>query len=265
MRSNPMPYPAIVALALSLLLAPTLPAAAGSADRLACHLHYLFVAPYWSNASQFHGIEDWRDIPGSYTHDSTGADRFYLDRVTDEFSRLDTPGSGTAKLLIRRFPINNEDNISYRYLDTTGVNHAHSLTENSGGFLNPIDRPGASAICGLGVNDTRNMAGAYVNSTNNLGPEHSPSDPGGELTTFHPPGSIDTVDLSDFEGIVGSCLSAGSSLINDNISHLNISHLDGDSTIVNLNPRGNDPVEAGSIQNPGGDRRHEVVIRCFKW
>lgn len=260
MRRSLMPYPAIIALALSLLLTPAPPVAAGSADRLTtCDLRFIFAAPYWSNESTSLGINNWREIAGGYTHDSTGFDGFYLDRVAGESAKLDHPGSGTANVPVRAFPINNEGNISGRYLGISGANPGHFSTENGGTFLNPIDRPGARSTCGSGVNDPKNTAEAYVNSTNNSGPAHSLSDPAGELATLHPSASIDTLDLSDLGGILGTCFNAGNSLIHDNLSHL-----DGNST--GIGPRGDTATQTGSIQDfSDRDHRHTIVIRCFEW
>ncbi len=259
MRRKLMPYSAIVALALSLLFAPTLPVAARGPDGLACDLRFIFVAPYWPNTSTLLGINNWRETAGGYPHDSTGLGGFYLDRSADEFVKSEPPGSGTTNLLIEALPINNEGYIPGQYLDTSGVNHAHSLTENAGRFLNPIDRPGAGSTNSYGVNDQKNMAAANVNSTNNLRPAHFPSDHGGEATTLYPPGSFDTIDLSGIGGIVGTCLNIGSSLINDNLSHLG-----GDS--AGFSPQRDVPPQTATTQNLGeGDRRHTIVIRCFGW
>jgi hypothetical protein len=254
-----MSYSAIVALTLSLLVAPTLPAAARSADALACDLRVILVAPYWPNTSTLLGINDWRETSGGYPHDSTGLCDFYLDRSAGDFVKSEPSGSGTANLLIRAFPINSESYIPGQYLDISGVNHDHSLTENAGRFLNPIDRPGAGSTNSFSLNDQKNMAEANVNSTNNLGPAHFPSDHGGESKTLHPPESIDTVDLSGIGGIVGTCLNVGSSLINDNLSHLG-----GDSAGVST--QRDVPPQTATTQNLGeGDRRHTIVIRCFGW
>ena len=259
MRRNLMQYPAIIALALSLLLATTLPVAAGNADRLTCNLRFTIAAPHWSNASKLLGIKDWRQTAGSYTHDSTGFDGFYLDRAGGEFVKLAPPGSGTANVLIQGFPIKNEDNVSGQYLDTSGANHDHFLTENVGRFLNPIGSPSADFTCGFAVDDKKNMAGAYVNSANNLEPAYSLSGPGGEFTSFHPPVSIDMGDLSDLGGIVGSCLKAGSSLINDNLNH-------GGGEPADICPRGYGAPGAENINILGErDNRHTVVFRCFEW
>jgi hypothetical protein len=260
MRRSLMLYPAIIALALSLLLTPALPVAAGDADRLTtCDLRFIFAAPCWSSESRSLGINDWREIAGGYTHDSTGFDGFYLDRVAGESAKLDHPGSGTANVPVRALPINNEGNISGRYLGISGANPGHFSTENGGIFLNPIDRPTANSTCGLGVNDQKNTAEAYVNSTNNSGPAHSLSDPAGELATLHPSASIDTLDLSDLGGILGTCLNVSSSLIHDNLSHDN-----GDAT--GIGPRGDTATQTGSIQDfSDRDHRHTIVIRCFEW
>jgi hypothetical protein len=254
-----MLYPAIIALALSLLLTPALPVTAGSADRLTCDLRFIFAAPYWSNESTSLGINDWREIAGGYTHDSTGFDGFYSDRAAGEFAKLDHPGSGTANVPVRAIPIENEGNISDRYLGTSGANLGHFSTENGGIFPNPIDRPGASSTCGFGANDPKNTPEAYVNSTNNSGPTHFLNGPAGELTTPHPSASTDTHDLSDPGGILDTCLNAGSNLVHDNLGHDN-----GDST--GIGPRGDTATQTGSIQDfSDRDHRHTIVIRCFEW
>ncbi len=259
MRINLILYPAIIALTLSLLLAPALPVAAGSADRFICDLRFIIPAPHRSNPSTILGINNWRQFAGGWTHDSTGFDGFYLDRAAGGFVKLDPLGSSTADVLLRRSPVYNEGNISGRYLDSSGVNHDHFLTENAGRFLNPIDRPSTARANGFAVDDKENMAGAYVNSTNNLEPTYSLSTPGGALTTFQPPGSFDTGDLSDLGGIVDSCLKAGTSLINDNLNH-------PAADSVDICPRGYAAPGAENINTLGErDHRHTVVFRCFEW
>ncbi len=259
MRRNLMLYPAILALALSLLLPTTLPVAAGSADRLTFNLRFTIVAPHWSNASKLLGINDWRQTVGGYTHDSTGFDGFYLDRAGGEFAKSDSPVSGTANALIQGFAIKDDGNFPGQYFDTSGANHDHFLTENAGRFLNPIGGPSAGFTCGFAVDDKKNTAEAYVNSANNLGSTYSLSAPGGELIPFHPPVSFDMGDLNDFGGIVDSCLKAGSSLINDNLSH-------SGGEAADICPRGYAAPGAENINTLGErDNRHTVVFRCFEW
>ncbi|MFZ0929556.1 MAG: hypothetical protein WAN11_13200 [Syntrophobacteraceae bacterium] len=124
-----------------------------------------------------------------------------------------------------------------------------------------FDRPGASSTRDFGLNDKKNMAGAYVNSANNVGQTYSLSAPGGGLTTFAPPGSIDAGDLgiNDPWGIFGSCIKVGSSLISQNLDHLG-----GDPT--GSIPGGavvSGPENINKLDDRG--RRHMVLFRCFEW
>ena len=78
-RKNPLPYPALIALALCLLLAPPLPVAAGNADGPTCDLRFMTVDPPGSNPTTVPGINDWRQMTGERTFDSTGFHGFYPD------------------------------------------------------------------------------------------------------------------------------------------------------------------------------------------
>ena len=227
----------------------TLPVAAGSADRLPsiCALCSL---PHIGRTHQYYSESTIGAKPQAATR-MIQPGLMLLSRPIGWRVREVRPSCFRhGQSAYQRFAIKDEGYFPGQYLDTSGVNHDHSLTENAGRFLNPIGGPGAGFTCGFAVNDNKNMAEANVNSTNNLGPTHSPSDPGGELTTFHPPGSIDMGDLNDFGGIVDSCLNVGSSLINDNLSHLG-----GDA--ADISPQGDVAPGAETTQNLG--EGHPVI------
>ena len=261
MRRKLLPYPALVALALSLFLAPTLAVAAGNVERPSCDPRFITVDLFWSNASTVPGINDWRQIARDSTHDSTGFDGFYIDRVGGAFVKFDPPAFGTANVLTRRFSINDEGNISCRYLDTFGVNHAHFSSETGAKFLNPIDRRSASFTRGFGLNAKKNMLGAYVNSTDTVGHTYFLRSPGWELPAFHLQGTIDmsALGIYDLGGIAGACFKAGSALIGYNLGRHGGNYVD---TI----PRGAVATGAESINNLD-DRgsRHTVLFRRFEW
>jgi hypothetical protein len=85
--------------------------------------------------------------------------------------------------------------------------------------------------------------------------------PGGEFTTFDPPGSIDTggLRINDPGGIAGFCLRVGSNLIDYNLNHPG-------GGFIDVIPRGTVARGAESITNPGeGKHRHTAVFRCFTW
>ncbi len=209
MRSNLLLYPALIALALSLLLAPALPVAAGNADSPTCDPRFMTVDPSGLNVSKVPGINDWRQIAGEPTHDSIWFRGFYLDRV-DEYVKF--------------------------------------------------DRSGVSSTRDFGSNDKKNIAGATVDSTNSAGHTYSLSAPGGGLTTFVPPGSIDTGGLSinDFGGIVGTCFKLGSSLLNENLDHQYdpAGGIPGGAVVTG-------PENINKLDSRGG--RHTVLFRCFEW
>jgi len=209
MRSNPLLYSALVTLALSLLLAPALPVAAGNADSPTCDPRFMTVDPSGLNASTVLGINDWRQIAGDCARDPTWFHGSYLNRV-DEFVKFDPPET--------------------------------SSTRN------------------LGLNDKKNMAAANVDSTNGAGHTYSLSAPGVGFTTFAPPGSIDAGDLgiNDFEGIVGSCLKIGNSLIKENFDHQYdpAGSIPGGAVVTG-------PENMNKLDSRGG--RHTVLFRCLEW
>jgi hypothetical protein len=64
MRRNPLQYPALIVMALSLLSAPTLAVAAGNDRCPTCDRNFTTIDPPWSNSSEVFRIYDWREMPG---------------------------------------------------------------------------------------------------------------------------------------------------------------------------------------------------------
>ena len=95
MRRNPSPCSAFIALALSLLLAPPLSFAAGNADCPTCNLRSITVDPSGSNRTTALGIDDWRQMTGGRTYDSTtnAEHAYFLNGPGGEFTKFDPPWS----------------------------------------------------------------------------------------------------------------------------------------------------------------------------
>jgi hypothetical protein len=125
-----------------------------------------------------------------------------------------------------------------------------------------VDPPGSNPATVLGINDWRQMTGERTyDSVTNVEHTYSLNGPGGEFTTFDPPGSIDKggLRINDPGGIAGFCLRVGSDLIRSNLNHPGGGFIDAFS-------RGTAAAGAQSMNNPGGGgHRHTAVVRCFTW
>ncbi len=157
MRSNLLLYSALVTLALSLLLAPTLPADAGNADSPTCDPRFMTVDPSWLNASTVLGINDWRQIAGDFTHDPTSFHGFYLDRV-NEIVKFDPPETFST----RNLGLNDKKNMVEAYVDSTN-NVGRSYSRNApGGELTTFAPPGSIDAGDLGINDSGGIVGSCL-------------------------------------------------------------------------------------------------------
>jgi len=179
MRSNLLLYPALIALALSLLLAPALPVAAGNDDSPTCDPRFMTVDPSGLNASKVLEINDWRQIAGDCTHDSVWFRGFYLDRV-DEFVKFDRPGASST----RDFGLNDKKNMAGTYGNSANnMGHTYFLSA-PGGVLTTFAPPGSIDTGDLGINDPRGIFGSCLKVGSSLIGEnlgHSGGDPAGSI------------------------------------------------------------------------------------
>ncbi|MGA2228602.1 MAG: hypothetical protein ABSH41_29565 [Syntrophobacteraceae bacterium] len=251
----------LLIVALSLLLAPALPAAA-----LDTNLRFITVDPAGSTSTVVDAINDLRQMSGRYSYDPNPflpSHGFYLGRLGGTAVTFDPPGSSTATTGRTTAFINNEGNISGSYFDTSGVQHSYFLSHIDGTFINPLDPPIVSVpgnhAGGYGLNDFQNIVGGYYLSDTNTTHSYFLRSPYGKklnFTTFDPPGSINSVgtNINDLGEIVGFYQSEAEGTSVDIGYYLN--HLGGDFSNI---------VPPGSINTvPGGINNFGVIVGVFE-
>ena len=145
MRNNPSSYSALIALALSMLLAPALPVAAGNADCPPCDLRSITVDPSGPNRITGLGIDDWRQMTGQCKYDSmTNVDHtYFLNDPGWEFKTFDPPGGDTGGFKMKDF-----GGIADFCLRAGSTLVGYNLNHNGGNFADV--GPRGAAVTGAG-------------------------------------------------------------------------------------------------------------------